>query len=156
MATRSRHARRHSRARKQESQTYNRNERRDFATIARQSLPNVSIYSPSSNYIPPRYYNARFRDLSYIQDRREFNFGERYPVRDVYGSFPSYHVPTYTPRKRISRTSGGLSPLIRYDDPNRVLTCLRRKRRKETLFALGVGGSRTRKPKNFSKQNVRC
>lgn len=54
--------------------------------------------------------------------------------------------------KKPSRLPFGVTFAV----PQRVAICVRRKRRKEVIFAKGVGGSKTRKPRRTEFSDVRC
>lgn len=71
--------------------------------------------------------------------------------RRLVTSAPVSHVVAPTPKSRP--VPFGIS----FANPDKVITCVRRKRRREVLFARGGAGSRKmRRPRFNSRSDVRC
>lgn len=96
-----------------------------------------------------------------------------HPIRQP--SLPVFHPPQrdhrlIAPRDRrivvFSGKSAVVAPAVsknrfpssqlRVATPARAFLCARRKIRREVLFAAGVGGTKTRKPKFTQQSSVRC
>lgn len=138
------------------STTSHGNRRRDTAAIARRSLPTVSIFATANK---PRWRSTRvpYQNLYEIEDGRNYTFRNSSFPRNVYGSFAGYSVPATVPGiHNNKRPSSYPSPILRFNDASRTIVCLRRKRRQEVLFAKGIGGSTTSKPKYTGFKHIRC
>lgn len=123
---------------------------RDDNSIASYNFHTVQPYVINPLYVRPL---VRSRWLSDIEDRRQWS-----PIdtpRTLNGmQFRRLRQPGYT-------MDGMPSAIARigFADPHRVVLCVRRKRRREIIFALGVGGRkgrRTRKPRRNKWSEVRC
>lgn len=88
------------------------------------------------------------RDLQLIEDRRQFHpEGVLRPARTLYERSASRNV--VAPAKKFS-------PAISFAVPAKVALCVRRKQRREVLFATGKGGGRHKRPRKNLFSNVRC
>lgn len=93
---------------------------------------------------------ARARPFQQIEDLRTFHPDG--PLRSRRGFITAHHSLSVS-RSRSSRVPAGL----RFTNPYQVLTCVRRKIRKQVLFAKGGAGSRKmRRPKYNYMSSVRC
>lgn len=91
-------------------------------------------------------------DLREIEDRRHFYPPVQardqalawQPAKRLSGALARLDVPTYHPPSRSLnlRPARGLPGAIGFEDPSRVVICVRRQRRKEVLHAKRVAGAR--------------
>lgn len=58
--------------------------------------------------------------------------------------------------RSVGRKTGWPSHAVRFQDPNQVLTCVRRKTRREVLLALGRGGKNHARPKFSWRSKIHC
>lgn len=144
----------------------NRDER-DTPAIANDPVARPS--APPDDYA--RRYAPRFTD---IEDRRHFHPERFEPFKSKTGA--TAQLRTRDPRKAVVRNiakrlwdrsiigrAQRSSPLDRalriFNEPGRVLVCVRRQRRKEVLHSLkktGAGGRRNRKPKRTERSYYQC
>lgn len=90
--------------------------------------------------------------LRLIEDRRTYHpLGPDRPARQVSGH-PSKPLQV-KPSKKFR-----LPPQLGFSDPTRVVVCVRRKTRKEVLFALKKmgAGKRRRRPRRNWLSNIEC
>lgn len=134
-------------------------ERRDAFDIARRSLPLERLISP----IPYSSTNLRL-----YEDRRQWN-PEPYtePARSFSQSRHRLRVGANvrSTAKRVSPGGGRNlwsaltwpSANVAFRQPRQVLICVRRQRRKEVLFAKGLGGRRGQRSPRFTQySSVSC
>lgn len=126
--------------------TRRRRAERDLFTIASVPLFRPLVRAPVL---------SRFTDLRPIEDRRTF-----YPARF---SEPARSLPRSAARlvvrpKVSSRTQPRLMvpSAVTFAAPKRVVLCVRRKRRREVLFARGKGGGGHRRPRRNQFSDVEC
>lgn len=111
----------------------------------------ISIANPlDSLFRLPRFSPV---NLSLFEDRRTYH-----PER---AARPAFSLPRMASRL-VAREARGRSGRqtkapVAFADPNRVLVCVRRKRRKEVLHARGIAGSRGfRRPRRSFYSEVSC
>lgn len=100
-------------------------------------------------------------DLTYVTDRRRFNFHTDYPTINRWGSRNRFIIPTITAastpiQKRNVQRPTWLNHRVVMADSGNVLVCIRRKRRREVIHALGRAGTRVRKPKSNAMTKYHC
>lgn len=90
-------------------------------------------------------------DLSIYQDRRHYHPLRAYAPAFSFGSTARLPEPSrIQPRSQTKAR-------ITFSDPRKVLVCVRRKERREVLFARGVGGARgLRKGKRGPFSHISC
>lgn len=128
---------------------------RDIATIANLPRPNVRLLGPIIH-----------GGLTHVTDRRTFRFNTDYPTVNVWGSRNRFTIPTTTNfqtrsswrSSRFARSTSfsSLSPRVVIARSSNVLVCLRRKRRKGVIHALGIAGSRVSRPKSNALTKFQC
>lgn len=97
--------------------------------------------------------------LSELEDRRTFHPARYKPVR---GFFKDASVIGIAPVKgNVSKRKRGgnyVADVFKFNTPSAVGVCIRRKRRKEVLFALNRAGkgSRSRKRRRNENSDVSC
>lgn len=104
--------------------------------------------------IRPLVVSPRKPVLQLVEDRRLFH-PLRYavPARSMYRRADTkLTVPFVDNSHKVQR----LPSTVQFAVPRNVAICIRRKRRKEVLFAKGVGGSRVSRPKRNEFSDVRC
>lgn len=111
---------------------------RDVSNIANRSRLGYRI-TPLSTY------------LSEYDDRRRFHpLGDRRPIRSFDRFVSPRRVVSPNPRVRVPTA-------VAFANPRKVFLCVRRKIRREVMFAKGGAGSRKmRRPKRNQHSNVRC
>lgn len=99
----------------------------------------------------------RHHPLGYYRPARQVS---GHPVRPlVVGGAParsSSARPARGARPNVVRRAPSISPTVRFDVPKRTIICIRRKRRREVIMALGKGGGRHRRPKRNYFSEVKC
>lgn len=102
-------------------------------------------------------------DIPIVQDRRVFHPDSIYSAPLTFYSTPAKVRVRSKPRvyqhsfKKSLRTLSQSFLSEGFDDPNKVLVCVRRNSRKEVLHALGKAGRRgQRKPRRNYLSNVKC
>lgn len=96
------------------------------------------------------------RRLSLVEDRRQFH-----PERDFRPARSFFNRPRLVVRAarkapNVSKSlMASLSHRIGFEVPKRVVTCIRRKERREVLIAMGAGGSHKPKRRNYWS-SVQC
>lgn len=119
-----------------------------------------------------RRYIARARDnASVISSARALRAFSSAPVMSTlrllplgdgrfFNPAPVIHRPFVAAPRAAARLVAKKSGLtgIQFADPTRVLVCVRRKVRKEVMFALGVGGSggAKKRPRRTSASSISC
>lgn len=134
-------ARRSSRKRKKRMQT------RDVNTISIQN----SWMRSAKKY--------RYTNLKNIEDRRTFHpDGLQRPARSFNRSLHRLTIPKFKKVfNRNTRTYKMPSAHIMFENPKKVLTCVRRKIRKEVLFAKRkTGRSGQKRPRWTEYSKIRC
>ena len=137
-----------------------RRRRRDVLTpspIANPRLPRVTAPSLSLPVLRPSSL------LTEIEDRRTYSpLG---PLRGAVSFSGAQHGLRAVDRKTTDRFSGlrkfpsQTKAHVGFDAPVHVLVCVRRKRRKEVLFAkrkTGSGGGRQRRPRHNWFSKIHC
>lgn len=136
--------------------------------------PNARRMRPPEVYLPldPIVVTAkRYRPhLRFAEDRREFHPSPDFhrPARNVFGDPRHYLVVGKKPRRSIRRSlalvrprraSGvsGPTPRIAFAVPENVAICVRRKRRREVMFATRKNGKTgQRRPRRNAYSGVQC
>lgn len=134
--------------------------------ISTRSVPRFAL-SPS---VAPTNYRAildQFRPvtLTEVEDRRTHHpLGSFRPPRTVSGvaarvglaerTVPARARPSLINRKLRSQTKA----LVAFQEPNRVVMCIRRKQRRQVLHAKGIAGSRMRmrSPRKNAWSSISC
>lgn len=98
------------------------------------------------------YFSHTRSSLGYFQeDRRNYN-----PEPHKLWKTSNKKAKTVTKTPINNLTNSMLREINTFQDPKRVLVCLRRKQRKEILFAINRTGSGNRKPRRTSTSNISC
>jgi len=104
-----------------------------------------------------------FRDpvavLSEIEDRRTWHPDTilSAPFRSLRRSRVSLSPRSISPRSRSFRSAGMSSrPIFSFAAPRYVAVCIRRKRRREVMFASGYGGRGYRRRRRSAYTSIRC
>lgn len=97
--------------------------------------------------------------LIQLEDRRAFSPSGRAPLRSIHREI--FQTLQRTRSTRGAARTAPLSPMLEntFDDPQRVIVCLRRKARKEVLHALkktGGRGGRKKKPRRTWQSDFKC
>ena len=140
---------------------------RDGNTIAN---PRVAVsYSAQPNIvIVPRAASRPtvLTSLTPVEDRRAYHpLGRARPAKQVSGVrsqfkaglLPGFSFGSSSPSfslfsgAKVSRAGG-----VAFKAPNRTVICIRRKRRKQVILALGHGGRVSRRRRNQHFSEVRC
>jgi len=110
---------------------------RDIPTIASDTLS--SLLQPE--YVAVRSVSSWLQD---IDDRRMFHpLDEFRPAKSVmYRDATQLVVPNVNKPQKQSNLLSSLPASVQFNAPHSVALCVRRKRRREVLFARGVGGGR--------------
>lgn len=146
--------------RRQRSTSRNRGHSDDYQDLENELLAPVAGPSPPAALRPP----AR---SALIDDRRRWDPGDT--PRDAFGrqarvvmspkaSAKARQQPAVKPsRPRLYQSRAFLREVQSFEDPRRVMICVRRKSRREVLFAIRKTGkgARSRKRRN-EWSNVRC
>lgn len=133
---------------------------RDRAPIARPVTdhglpvrPRRGINDGFSSFLP------RLQDLRSVSDLRRFSFDAFNPPRLSTGSRAHYVVsssPVPARSRRVGSAIAALTSRIGFKVPDRVLICVRRRRRREVIHALGVAGGRVRRPRLNRFSSISC
>ena len=98
-------------------------------------------------------------DMRHVEDRRLFHpMGYQRPALDFYGSrhhLREYSRPISSPNVNLNRRASRARPLkffsrLGFQTPERTLVCVRRKVRREVMFARRKAGRRGQRPKRFN------
>lgn len=89
------------------------------------------------------------RVLSQVEDRRRYYPGLIRPAVAVPRSSSRLVLSSRKPYAQTKAT-------VVFKAPPRVALCVRRQRRKEVIFAMGVAGSRVRRPRRNEFSEVSC
>lgn len=115
--------------------------------------PLAKLLSPTPPTLPRPIVSPLINKLREIEDRREYHPEKKYrPVRQLSGHPVKSHV--IKPAKFKSQLPFGLNFAV----PKDTVVCIRRKRRKEVLFAKGkAGGSQKRRhPRRNLNSKIGC
>lgn len=95
--------------------------------------------------------------LSPIEDRRVFHpQGVRRPAKSFLGNSHTLRAPEPSPAM-LSKPRPYITPGVAFEDPNKVLVCVRRKRRREVLHAFNkTGKTGQKKPRQSYYSSVKC
>lgn len=125
--------------------------------------------APPDDYARP--YRPRFTE---IEDRRHFHPERDAPFKSTTGAPARLRTRDFNKtvlreiakralsrsiHRRAQQPSPLNGPLRIFNEPGRVLVCVRRQRRKEVLHSLkktGSGGRRNRKPKRTERSYYKC
>lgn len=139
----------------------NSRRRRDNFSISNRRLPTQSIvpvaYDPwDTGYVTEVSYSkpARRRSsLRLVEDRRQWHpVGPQMPARAWNRNATRVIVPRYA---KLAGTA--VTAKLAFSGPSSVAICVRRKRRREIMFAKGFGGRRgQRRPKRNWYSSIRC
>lgn len=116
---------------------------RDISTPIASPLRSVKVYTSPSF-------------LAMLEDRRLFDPLRHAVAKSFVRSSSRLVVPNVArSNKTIVRS---VSPAVKFSVPSHVAVCIRRKKRREVLFARGVGGSRRRqrRPRWSEFSSVNC
>lgn len=121
--------------------------------------------SAELSLLTPLSLGGNFDEIAALPDARVWNpplsrapldYGPAYTVS---GSRAVLRPSQRAPARRAKRASGAFSPpaVIAFHKPNRVLICVRRRRRREALFAAGVPGHRrVKRGKRNAYSSISC
>lgn len=102
----------------------------------------------------------RYEALNYVTDNRNYTFDNYYPTTNTSGWRNVFEIPPMgvQPTKRRSRSKSFslLSPRVAISDPNNVVLCIRRARRRAVIHAKGIAGTRVNKPKPSRYSQFKC
>lgn len=135
------------RGRERSEGAYRSTGRETFA-FARRSLPLSSVFSFDSG--------RRSSFLSELEDRRTWNpEGEYRPARGYTASRHRLAIVSGVPRAEVRpaarpRPFFGVPSGVGFENPVRVMVCVRRKQRREVIHAKGVAGKKGLSPPRFS------
>lgn len=99
----------------------------------RKGRDNISITSPLSLFFGLPFTSTFLRE---VEDRRSFYPGSSRPVFS-----PPSHLPIFK-AARSKRPSSFPSDALAFSVPDMTPTCIRRRQRREVMFASGNGGRR--------------
>lgn len=118
---------------------------RDHSSIARRSLPRLTPY----RLVSPA-------PLTLYQDLRTYH--PEGPFRPLFSSpRPAARIVGKALKSSRTRWGEGPHPGLTFAAPNKVLLCVRRKRRKEVMFAKNKAGKRgQRKPRRNYWSSISC
>lgn len=98
-----------------------------------------------------------FTNLRTFEDRRSFDFNDVFrPARTFSGVVANTRLRRFpTRRSQVQKKFSGLRPeysrsFVAFTAPDRVLMCVRRKQRREVMFAKGKTGRRGQKRPKFN------
>lgn len=132
------------------------------------STPRVRTISPSFSVTPTNWRSVLSPpsrvSLQEIEDRRLFNpLGRFAPPKTLSGTPASVTVRNKPPtaKQRASsfhnKVRSQTKAVLTFQEPSRTVMCIRRKERREVLFAKGGAGSRRmRPPKRTPWSNISC
>lgn len=118
---------------------------------------------------PPAFLPRRSTDMGlltqeplfFVEDRRAWFPGtlptQYMPARTLSGAPARLGVPS--PKRTSVRSTWrplDPSPVISFREAPRVVTCIRRRIRKEVIHALSIAGTRVRKPKRSTFSSISC
>lgn len=133
-------------------------ERQDVLPVVSTSYAVRRSYALETLYLPPT------RHLIEVEDNRTYHPLFQYrPARTVGGRRSAATERVARRPSSRSRTPRLFTPSTlvggehaAYVAPRRVLTCVRRQRRREVIMARGYGGAKHRKPRRNWRSNVTC
>lgn len=95
--------------------------------------------------------------LHLIEDLRRYDPARHVNARSLFNRFHRLVVDPNVNLKR-SRSRVALTPRIAFANPERVVTCIKRKTRRQVMFAMrktGKGAQRRRRHRNW-RSNISC
>lgn len=113
--------------------------------------------SRGSNHTTKRRHHRRLRSVKYtrsvnrpiLDDRRRHRFGHAYGM--------TLRGPAVVAEERPRKKAGVYArPALYFVRPDLVSICQRRKRRRGVIHALGVAGSKVRKPVRTTLSDIWC
>lgn len=117
-------------------------------SIARPAVGPIKI---SSSMAPLKALSNRLR---LIEDRRTFSFAG--PHRSARSTSSAHHQLVVKKAPVSSHRGFSLSPHVAFHAPKKVLICVRRKTRREVLFAKNRYGGHHKKPRRNFFSSVSC
>lgn len=95
--------------------------------------------------------------LTEVEDLRLFHPERAIDFKTVSGSPVRYSIPgRYASVDKRKKSRTWVPAAIGFQNPSVTLVCVRRKRRKEVLHALGVAGGRVRPPEWNESSYIHC
>lgn len=95
--------------------------------------------------------------LREVEDLRSFHpeGAERRPL-SVFGQGATWNVVPSVARSLTTDSTGRLPGTLRFNMPREVAVCVRRKVRRQVLWALGKAGGGSAKPRRTWRSNIKC
>lgn len=133
------------------------NTKRDASDIATDSEVLRTFIKKSSVVPRPLLTLIPPKDLRPIQDRRTWSPTRHTSAASIDRPHHKLRLPVRAGKAQLSRPHGHLASQIGFDQPRKVLICIRRKTRKQVLFAKRRTrkGSRSRKHRNYFSE-IQC
>lgn len=125
--------------------------------------PTPSLTAPLSPLVRPLVSPPSRTILQEIEDRRTYHpLGDSRPARYSTGG-PSHlktkDRPAHDRFANVRRFTSGTKAAVVFSDPDNVAICVRRKSRREVMFAkrrAGMSGPRRRKPRRNWYSAIKC
>lgn len=133
--------------------------------------PLIALTGLMPSALEERYHAVSDEVAGGLSDRRVFHFDTHlgdYRSGEDYGVSPTVVNPARTPARirgtkylvappaPVVTPSGKTGAFLSFNVPPQVMVCVRRKQRKEVLFALGKAGGRHKSPKWSDESYIRC
>lgn len=133
--------------------------------ISGRDVRNIARTEPTFQVLPTISNNSRSRTYAIslpsklLQDDRFYHPDNNLPPRTISGNFSRVRVPAGAVggnrlRHNIKRTYPSSRVVVKV--PARTVECIRRKRRREVINALGIAGSKVAKPRYKSNSYIKC
>lgn len=104
-----------------------------------------------------------YTSLQLVTDYRRYHPDPFEPPRTISNNYGYRHVPRSitrrSTRKAWTKPYGNTtfpSHRLVYANPQRVILCIRRNRRRQVIHALGIAGSRVKKPTRNINSSISC
>lgn len=123
--------------------------------------PRGTRLDPVSSYwyetYPASRYQFRIRSLPAVQDDRLYSPTPTRPYRTLSGRKALLRaVPARVTPKTPYKAIGEVPRYVGFDVPRETLVCVRRKQRREVIFAMGAQGGGHRRPRRNESSDLRC
>lgn len=115
----------------------------------------VIANAPALRRISSRALVARSTFPTFSDDLRTWHPERSDRPALKFSGLPAAVVIGRRPRS-VGRKAAWPSHAVVFKNPDRVLTCVRRARRREVIFASGRGGKKTRRPKYTWRSKIHC